>query len=403
MKILVVSSYSRTVSKISSEISSNVEELILLTSLYKKKGSILYFLSSLFPLIDIKTISHSPQKIDQDNVIVKGEVLRIINQVISKFAILKIFYRLNELIIDRLLIREAKRIMKKNVIDILIVYDPVLLAPILKNKADKVKSVFIMTGAAPKYVFEKLIKEEKKFQNYRLYREFSFSKNYLKKYNESVTKFDLIIAPSLHALESLSFPIKNGKILNFGFELRNEVIKQIQRDDDELRVVFVGRATLLKGFHYLVELANAMINFNVKFYFIGDITDKIIKENNIPNNIEIIGRINNSEVLRILSLCDILFHPTLSEGQSIAIMEALSLGLTVITTKASGYSELFGKNNRYIYNEINIDNIRNQLLLILNDKKELYEESSNSINIARNLTWNKYGEKLTSHIQEILN
>ena len=401
MKILVVNSYSNIINKVSSEISSNVENLTMLTSLYKKKGSILYFLSSFFSLIDNKTKNHLNYGIDPDRIVVKGEFLRILNRAIHKFKFLKFLHRLNEITIDILLVREAKRLLSKNAFDILIVYDPTLLPPIIE-KNNLIKSVFMMTGAAPQYVLEKLIKEENKFPNYRLYREFSFIEKYIQKYNDAIPKFDLVVAPSKYAMDSLPCQPAKGKILNFGFEINNHGLKWLQRNDGELRIVFVGRATLLKGFHYLVDIAKSMTDYKVRFFFIGDITTNIIKENYIPDNISILGRKKHSEVLRILSDCDVLLHPTLSEGQSLAIMEALSLGLTIITTEASGYSQILGKNCGYIFNEIKINTIKDLLVSILKEKKMLTEESHKSIMVSKNLTWNNYGEKLTSYMNEIL-
>ncbi|MCR1794283.1 glycosyltransferase family 4 protein, partial [Leptospira sp. id769339] len=63
-------------------------------------------------------------------------------------------------------------------------------------------------------------------------------------------------------------------------------------------------------------------------------------ELDLQNNVKFIGPIPNQRVPYYLKLTDIFCLPTSYEGMPIAILEAMSLGKTVVTSKVSGMVDL---------------------------------------------------------------
>ena len=97
---------------------------------------------------------------------------------------------------------------------------------------------------------------------------------------------------------------------------------------------------------------------------------KYIKHNRI-NNITILGFKNQSELRQIYQISNLLILPSKYETWGLVINEAMACGIPVITTNKSGASYDLIKNDLtgYIYEFGNIDDLKNKVELVLNNKK----------------------------------
>jgi glycosyltransferase involved in cell wall biosynthesis len=101
-------------------------------------------------------------------------------------------------------------------------------------------------------------------------------------------------------------------------------------------VGFVGRVSLLKGAPYFFEVARRLSGSNVKFVMVGPVglEESVAREK--KGNVELVGRVPRSEVAAWLEKFDILLFPSVSEGSSGAVMEAMCSGLPVVVSTNSG-------------------------------------------------------------------
>jgi hypothetical protein len=101
-------------------------------------------------------------------------------------------------------------------------------------------------------------------------------------------------------------------------------------------VGFVGRVGLLKGTPYFFEVARRLSGRNVKFVMIGPLgLDESVARDR-KGNVELVGRVPRSEVASWLEKFDLLLFPSVSEGSSGAVMEAMCSGLPVVVSNNSG-------------------------------------------------------------------
>jgi len=114
-----------------------------------------------------------------------------------------------------------------------------------------------------------------------------------------------------------------------------------------LRIIFVGRLVSQKDPITLLKAAKNLntlnIDFSLDIYGDGPLRtkmEKFIKQNGLCSKVVCHGKVLNNEMCHLYRAADLMIAPSISEGMSISIMEALSFGVYVISTKVSGNEEL---------------------------------------------------------------
>lgn len=140
--------------------------------------------------------------------------------------------------------------------------------------------------------------------------------------------------------EFMTVPLVDGSFKN-----------QIKYDSNKINIAMIGQVYFNKAVHIAIEAISLIKKRypDITLYIIGDlITAKkdgylnylqnIIKQRKIEESIKLLGWRN--DVLRIISLTDIIIHPSFTEGFPNAVMEAMGMAKPVIATKTGGLREL---------------------------------------------------------------
>lgn len=146
-------------------------------------------------------------------------------------------------------------------------------------------------------------------------------------------------------------------------------------EDKVINALFVGRLvdqkdpmTVVRAFKFLQQ---QQIPIHLKFIGDGKLKDDIeryIIDNNL-NNIELVGKISQSQVVEEYSNAHILIAPSREEAMSLVILEAVASGVYVFATEVSGNREVIfeGINGDFVkYN--NPENIATKIKLFYEDK-----------------------------------
>lgn len=126
-----------------------------------------------------------------------------------------------------------------------------------------------------------------------------------------------------------------------------EIREKYHIDNDMLLYGFVGRVCVDKGVKELFGAFEEVSkkNSQAALMVIGGVDDNSgltneemerVKQN---DRIHLVGMVPNKEVVRYLSACDVLVHPTYREGFGMVLQEAAALELPTITTNIPGASE----------------------------------------------------------------
>jgi len=146
--------------------------------------------------------------------------------------------------------------------------------------------------------------------------------------------------------------IPNGVMTHAPISVSNN-----DRSDAALRLLFVSRIHIKKGFDILLEaLCSELIDFDIEVIIAGgcsdeeygrDVEAQVLK---LPGNINVsfLGHVVHPQLTNLYNKADIFVLPSYTENFGIAIAEALSAALPVITTIHTPWMEVRELNAGYI-------------------------------------------------------
>lgn len=129
------------------------------------------------------------------------------------------------------------------------------------------------------------------------------------------------------------------------------------RGSGPLRFLYVGRLSLRKGFHYLMQAWRlAGFGNRAELWIAGSSELDMADEIAAHSNIRYLGSVSSHALTEIYRQADVMVLPTLSEGLAHAILEGLSFAMPAITTAASGAGSLVTHgDNGFIAPEANVE------------------------------------------------
>ena len=159
----------------------------------------------------------------------------------------------------------------------------------------------------------------------------------------------------------------------------NELSKEnsIARPEDKVVFSCVARLSYEKGQDMLYEAAGYLdkngYQGKYEIWLIGDYTDKkyVINPKGIETtNIRRLGRKDNP--YPYMKQADVLICSSRSEGCPNVILEAMALGIPIISTRTSGGVELLGNGSYGILCDINSRSIADAMVEMLNENTRLH-------------------------------
>jgi glycosyltransferase involved in cell wall biosynthesis len=122
------------------------------------------------------------------------------------------------------------------------------------------------------------------------------------------------------------------------------VIKVYSRIHSEsTKAVFMGRLGKRKGIYDVIESAKLIKNPNVEINLYGDGEiekfDKLISDSDLHDKIKLPGWVSGEKKDEVLQNSDIFILPSYNEGLPMSILEAMAVGLPIISTPVGGIPE----------------------------------------------------------------
>jgi len=143
------------------------------------------------------------------------------------------------------------------------------------------------------------------------------------------------------------------------------------------KVIFVGHVQVSKGVDEIFIAAKSFPE--ILFLLIGPVA--IATENySIPHNVFLRGPVSHAEMRELLSCSDIFLLPTYSEGFSIALLEAMAMGLPIITTPVGANKDMIGNDGGILVRCKNISDITTAINKL---KDQSYRENISIWNIEK--------------------
>lgn len=184
-------------------------------------------------------------------------------------------------------------------------------------------------------------------------------------------------------------------------------IKKSEHNSDVIRAIYIGRLEpYQKGLDLLIQSCAKIRNDLITNHFIlnlyGTSSEKdinliksMIVKYNLSHIIYVNSSVYNDEKSNVLQNSDIFVMTSRFEGQPMGLLEALAYGLPCLVTKGTNMREDIDKFNAGWSADNTVDDIKNALLALLDDKQKFHIKCKNAVNLAANYDWNAISR--TSH------
>jgi glycosyltransferase involved in cell wall biosynthesis len=160
----------------------------------------------------------------------------------------------------------------------------------------------------------------------------------------------------------------------------------------KLNLLFLGRIHEIKGIKKLLESFNNLpsdIKNKVDFVVAGTGCKKYCDSMVVINSqVRFVGQITDKDKYMCLNEADIYIQPSVTEGLSNSMMEALSCNTAVIITSTSGMSEELRKGNAAVVVDYDVTSISMALLNLIESEKKINFYKTSGYQFAKsNFDW----------------
>ena len=158
-----------------------------------------------------------------------------------------------------------------------------------------------------------------------------------------------------------------------------------------LRVVCVSRLIERKGIRFLIEAIGKLKNKDIKLILVGEGNQdeelkKLAVDSRISDRVEFKGYMDHDSIADLYRTSDVFVLPSLNEGMSNALLEAMASELPVIVTDTGGTSELIDGNGVVV--PMSDSNAIAEAICGLIDNPDIRKMGMRSREIAEQMGWN---------------
>lgn len=175
------------------------------------------------------------------------------------------------------------------------------------------------------------------------------------------------------------------KVPGVGIDLENFRSKQqtnisradLKISDNDTVFVSVGELNVNKNHKVVIEALSKIENNNIKYLICGQGSNlnklkKIVNERDLSDNVLFLGYRNN--IPEFLNISDIFVFPSLREGLSLSLMEAMADGMPVIASKIRGNVDLIDEESGgYLFQPKDAEKLSQIIDLVVKNKRDLID------------------------------
>lgn len=186
--------------------------------------------------------------------------------------------------------------------------------------------------------------------------------------------------------------IYNGVDLNrFGIANKHEVRKRMRLSEDSIVIGSVGRLVPVKNYRLLLEAIReiqSQLNNRLNVVLVGDGPERLALENYAMENLRpgtavFVGYQACAE--EFVPAFDIFVLPSLSEGISNTLLEAMAMGVPVVASKVGGNPEIVNDGESgLLFFSGNLQQLKQQLMALINNPSERLRVGNNGASLAIN-------------------
>ena len=312
---------------------------------------------------------------------------------------------------DRFGKKVAKLAIKENV-DAVIIYDTNAKScfEYLKKKAPHIKR--IMDSSAANRLFMKTVYEKDmsicpEFANkLRIEVAELWDKKWIEICSKEIELTEFFLVPSKFVRKSFLYSNvleKNIFVCSYGTNFIPEKPAMHSEVKKCLKAVYVGNVTEMKGIYYLLEAFNKIPHELVQLTVVGAYDNSSHIFDKYMEFVTFTGRIQHDEVKKVLQKSDFFVFPSLGEGLSLSVLEALACGLPCIVSEHSGANDaIIEEKNGFVVPIQNIEVLIEKIMWFVNNPELLSQLKMEAYESSLMYSWDNYSYSIGTAIKQIL-
>jgi glycosyltransferase involved in cell wall biosynthesis len=199
------------------------------------------------------------------------------------------------------------------------------------------------------------------------------------------------------------------KLIRNGVDLKRFNPKKFSRRQlrkkygfNEFTVLFLSKMMKNKGGEYFVKAAEQLPKF--QFVLAGDGPDRGRVETIAPKNVKFMGRVSEAEKLKLYAAADVFVLPTISEGFPLVILEAMAMGLPIISTTIRGVREIMkGRGSAILLEPKDVNGLVGALEELAGDKKlKTKMGQSGRRNVEKEFSWDNIAKEYEQTFERVI-
>ncbi len=205
----------------------------------------------------------------------------------------------------------------------------------------------------------------------------------VKKQESIYRRYDSVIAVSDHVKESFNRVFPDVSCITIYNGIDRAKIRELAKEERDIEkpnkttFITVGRLIQIKGYDRLLSAMNRLKRegFDFVLLMVGDGADRTklenyILQNGLSDNVKLLGKTDNP--YKYFKYSDVFICSSLIEGFGLAIVEAMSCGLPILTTELPAVEEILDVRENGIVCENSEEGLYCKIKEVLTDPKKLY-------------------------------
>ena len=225
------------------------------------------------------------------------------------------------------------------------------------------------------------------------------SKNYEEK---ALNWADSITAISREACDYYSKCGFNVKYIPNAIDLNNFPKKPIKKFENQ--IIYAGRLSKEKGIATLLDLAEHLpTKYNLLIVGIGPDEEKVRNIANSKTNVHYLGYQSKENTISLIRGSDLLIQPSIMEGTSSTLLEAMGCGTCIIASNVGGNAEILDNDKTGILIEPNnAEKLLNKISDLLTDNERRSMMVAEGLKTIVKYDWKEVGKLYLDTYEELL-
>lgn len=173
----------------------------------------------------------------------------------------------------------------------------------------------------------------------------------------------------------------------------------------ENQIIFAGRLSKEKGIEILLETATHLPdNYHLLIAGSGPLEEKVRNLSDKKTNVHYLGYQSKQNLLSLIRGSDLLIQPSLEEGMSSTLLEAMACGTCILASNIEGISEIVENNKTGLLVEPNNrDELLNKILYLLPKKEKRLRMANEGLEVVKKYDWKRVGKLYLNFYESLLN